>query len=199
MIFVSSKVSDGNMDFRFGDFKKVLKNREKFFEKIGIKNVVEVTQVHGSNVLVASKIITPQTKADGLITYKRGLFLMIKLADCMAIGFYDPKHMAIGLAHVGSKGLGREIIKNTVLEMIKNFKTNPQDLIVKISPSIGPCHYRMDIWTEAENQLIKMGILKENINNPKICTYESLDYFSHRRSEDTNTAEERFVTILGLQ
>ncbi len=56
----------------------------------------------------------------------------------------------------------------------------------------------MDIWKEAENQLIKTGILKENIDNPKICTYESKDYFSHRRAADQNQDDFRFVTILGL-
>jgi len=116
----------------------------------------------------------------------------------MAISFYDSKQMAIGLAHTGAKGLEKGIIKSIVSEMASNFKTEPQDLIVKISPSIGPCHYQMDIWQEAENQLTKMGIKKENIENPKICSYESSDYFSHRRSEDTKTVEGRFAAILGL-
>ncbi len=196
--FISSKVSDGNMDFRFGDFKEVSENRKRFFEKIGIENAVEVTQVHGNKVLVADKNTSPQTEADGLISNKKDVYLMLKLADCMAIGFYDPKHNAIGLAHAGYKGLREGTIQSTVLEMIKNFETNHKDLIVKISPSIGPCHYRVDIWKKAEEQLTKMGILKENTENPKICTYESSDYFSHRRSEDTNTQEGRLVTILGL-
>ncbi len=187
------------MDFRFGDFKEVLENRDRFFKKIGIKEIVEVTQVHGKNVLVVNETINPQTEADGLITSKKAIYLMMKLADCMAISFHDQKRDVIGLAHVGSKGLEKGIIKNTVFKMIENFKTDPQDLIVKISPSIDPCHYRMDIWQEAENQLVKSGILKNNIDNPRICTYESSDYFSHRRSEDTSTTEGRFVTILGIK
>lgn len=198
MIFVSSKVSDGNMDFRFGDSKEVLENRNRFFKKTGVKNIVEVTQVQGDKVLVVDKVFKPQREADGLITDKSDVFLMIKLADCMAIGFYDPKNKAIGLVHAGSKGLEKGIIKSIVSAMANNFKTNPKDLIVKISPSIGPCHYKMDMWKKAENQLIQLGVLKENIDNPKICTYESLDYFSHRKSEDTKTMEGRFVTILGL-
>ena len=199
MIFVSSKISDGNMDFRFGESKKVSENRKRVFSRLGIQSVVEVTQVHGNQVLVVDGTSDPQTEADGLISNKKDIYLMIKLADCMAIGFHDSKHNTIGLAHAGSKGLEKGVIKNTIKKMVKNFQTYPKKLIVKISPSIGPCHYRIDLLQEAEKQLVKTGVLKENIENPKICTYESKDYFSHRRSEDTKTAEGRFVTILGLK
>lgn len=56
----------------------------------------------------------------------------------------------------------------------------------------------MNIWQQAEDQLIKQGVLKKNIDNPQICTYHTKDYFSHRRSEDQKLPEDRFVTILGL-
>ena len=189
------------MDFRFGDSKKVLANRRKFFVKLSINPnlIAEITQVHGNKVLAVNRTTNPQAKADGLITNKKNLFLMLKIADCMPIGFYDPEHLAIGLIHAGYKGLEKGIIKKTINEIKQNFETNPKDLIVKFSPSIGPCHYKLDIWKEAENQLISCGILKENIDNPKICTYESSDHFSHRRSEDSDQKEGRFVTILGIK
>lgn len=201
MILVTSKTSDGNMDFRFGKHKEVLENRQKFFKKMRInsKTVAEVEQVHDNKVLVVDNILDPNTGADGLITNKAGLRLMLKLADCMAIGFYDPKHRAIGLVHAGRGGLEKGVIKNAINNLKQKFNTNPKDLKVSINPSIGPCHYRMDIWKEAENQLRKVGILPKNINNPKICTYENKDYFSHKRSENRNQPEGRFVTILGLK
>lgn len=193
MIFVSSKTSDGNM--------MSLEKRKKFFKKIGVnlKNVAEIKQIHGNHIVIVDKLSDPTTEADGLITNKKGVYLMIKIADCMAISFYDPKHSAIGLTHVGFRGLENKIIKKAVKMMKQKFDTNPKDLKVNISPSIGPCHYRMDIWKEAERQLTKFGVLKDNIHNPKICTYEDKEYFSHRRAADTNVEDFRFVTILGLK
>lgn len=201
MIFVSSKVSDGNMDFRFQETNVVSENRKRFFRKlkINLKDVVEVTQVHDNEVLLAENINYPNTKADGLLTNNPNFYLMINVADCMAIGFHDSKHNAIGLIHAGFRGLENGIIKKVVEAMKQNFKTNSSDLIVKINPSIGPCHYRLDLWKKAEKQLTDYGILKENIDNPKICTYESSNYFSHRRSNDLDEEEGRFVTILGLK
>ncbi|MBI2017579.1 laccase domain-containing protein [Candidatus Daviesbacteria bacterium] len=188
------------MSIYYGDPKKALENRKRFFGKLGIniKNVVEVKQVHGNKVLLAEDILNSTAEADSLLTNKQGFILMMKIADCMAIGLYDPKHNAIALIHAGFRGLDNGIIKNSIDKMRKKYKTNPKDLIIKINPSIGPCHYRIDLWKQAEEQLIDAGVLKKNIDNPKICTYESSDYFSHRRSDDTNTTEGRFVTIFGL-
>lgn len=201
MIFISSKISDGNMDSRFGSPKEVLKNRKKFFKKLKInpKKIAEIEQVHGNKILYISNIPDPTIKADGLVTDKKDLYLMLKIADCMAISFYDPKNNCIGLAHAGVKGLSKGIIKNIINNMQENFKTNPKDLLIKISPSIGPCCYYTDIWKEAKKQLQENEILLKNINNPKICTYHSNDYFSHRKAEDFNQSDYRFISVLGIK
>lgn len=200
MFFAFSKVSDGNMDFRFGSREEVLKNRQKFFKKLDInsKEVAEVQQVHGTKVLAIEKIPNPATEADGLITSKTNIYLMLKVADCMAVALFDPKNQVIALVHVGWQGLEKRIIENAVKKLINNFGSNSQDFLVQISPSIGPCCYRINLWGKASEQLIKLGVLEKNINNPQICTYHTEDYFSHRRSEDKNLSEGRFVTILGF-
>ncbi|MBI3103607.1 polyphenol oxidase family protein [Candidatus Daviesbacteria bacterium] len=187
------------MSIYYGSPKKALANREKFFKKIKInpKKLAEVKQIHGNKVIKIDNVPLEIIEADGLITNK-DIYLMIKVADCMAISFYDKAHKAIGLIHVGYRGLDNGIIKKAIKSLEKNYKTNPKALIVKFGPSIGPCHYRLDIWKEAEKQLIKTGVLPENIDNPKICTYENKNYFSHRRSVDKNQPEGRFVTIFGL-
>ena len=200
MILAYSKASDGNMSFKFGDSKEVSENRKSFFQESGIdtRNIVEVKQVHGNKVILIEDIINPETVADGMITNKAGIYLLLKVADCIPISFYDHKHEAVGLVHAGSRGLEKGIIRKAITKMRRYFHTNPKDLIAKLGPSIGPCCYRKDIWQEAENQLIENGILKESIENLKICTYESEDYFSHRESEDKKRPEARFITILGL-
>lgn len=189
------------MDPSKGNPKQALANRKKFFQKLGInpKNVAEIKQVHGNKIIVLGNIPDPNIEADGIITNRKDLYLMMKVADCMAIGLYDPKYNIIGLVHVGFRGVENGIIKKEVEAMKQNFKTDPKDLTVKINPSVGPCCYRMNLWTEAKDQLIACGVLEKNIHNPRICTYESKDYFSHRRAVDQNLKDFRFVTILGLQ
>lgn len=200
IIHITSKNADGNMSIFCGDTNQALKNKAEFLKKLNInsKNAIELKQVHGNKIVIVKEPSSKIQEADGMITNTPNVFLMIKAADCHQIAFFDPKNNAIGLIHAGYKGLAKGIIRNTITALKKNYHTNPKDLIIKFGPSIGPCCYRVDIWKEAEDQLSEFGILKENIYNPRICTYENIDYFSHRRSEDTKTSEARFVTIFAL-
>ncbi len=98
MIFTSSKVSDGNMS---------LDNWKKFLKKLGInfKNIAEVKQTHSNKIILVGNYPNPTTEADGLITNDKDVYLLMKTADCMAIGFVDLNKYAIGLIHAGWRGL----------------------------------------------------------------------------------------------
>lgn len=200
MIFVHSKTSDGNMSFKYGSTSEVSQNRISFFQKLGIKaeSIVELKQIHSRKVILAEQAAKPNTQADGIITNKTGIYLMLKFGDCIPIAFYDPKHKIIGLIHASLRSLEKGIVKSVINKMKKTFHVDPVSLVVKFGPSIGPCCYKTDLWKQAEIQLVSCGILEANIDNPKICTYENKDYFSHRKAQDTKSLEARFVTILGL-
>ncbi|MBI2315217.1 polyphenol oxidase family protein [Candidatus Daviesbacteria bacterium] len=192
------------MSFLRGDPKQALVNRQKFLSKfdIDITSVIDTTQIHGKRILkiTRSSLGKRLTEADGFMTNLPNIYLMVKAADCHQIAFYDPKNGAIALIHAGFKGLEKGIIKNAVEKMKKNYKSKSKDLIVRFGPAIGPCCYRMDLWKEAENQLKNLGVLPKNIDNPKICTYHNIEYFSHRRYVDQNLPEDfRFATVLGLK
>lgn len=164
-------------------------------------------------------------EADGLMTNETGLYLVVKAADCHQIAFYDPKNEVIGLIHAGWKGLDQEIIKNAVNKMTREFGSKPRDLLAQFGPSIGPCCYKnfpglqqkddpkwqayitknqddtfnVNLWEMAEDQLKEAELLKENIDNPKICTYHSGKYFSHRRAVTEKTPDFEFLTVLGMR
>lgn len=203
LVFLTSTAEDGNMSFLRGEPKQVLKNRQKFLNKfnIDISFVIDTRQIHSNKIIKITKTSLGKSlpEADGLITNQPNVYLMIKAADCHQIAFYDPKNQAIALIHAGFKGLEKDIIKNTIKELEKNYKSQPKDLIVKFGPSVGPCHYRMDLWKEAEDQLKSLGILPKNIDNPRICTYHNKEYFSHRRAEDKNQDDFRFATVIGVR
>lgn len=221
ILFSYSKTKDGDM------LKE--QHRQRFLKHFNIdpKNLITIHQVHNTNIVRVnkSKAVNPATKADGLITDQPGIYLGILTADCLPIAFYDPTLSAIGLIHVGWKGLDQDIIHNLIQTMQHHFGSDPQDLLVKIGPSIGPCcyilsdlkqkgdpkwqpyigkgpdgSYILDLWSFAENQLVENRVLKENIANPKICTYHTNQYFSHRKVMDKKLSQDpRFITILGIR
>lgn len=228
IFYTTTTISDGNMSLVTGDEKEALENRKKFAEKNNFdpNKIVSVNQIHSNKVLlVTEKNTDKEVDGDAMITNQKGIYLIKKIADCLSIAFYDPKNQAIGLAHAGWLGLDKAIIKKTILKMKKNFGTKPQDLIIQLSPSIGPCHYGgppnlrntkfkkwqkyiaknadenhgLNLWKLAEDQLTESGVLKKNIYNPKICTFENKNYFSHRRSTQTGEPDYRFATILGIK
>lgn len=198
---------DGNMSFVVGE-KGALQNRKRFLNSLGLKleNTVFLLLRHTDKVYKATKNdlgkgasnVRIVIEKDALITNKSKIYLALLSADCLPIAVYDSKKNAIGLLHA-SKYNNSKIIKNTIQKMRKSFGSKPKDLVVNIGPSIGPCHYEIDLWNIAENELTTFGVLKKNIYNPKICTFEASDYFSHREAKAKDLPRNRFATLFGMK
>ncbi|RJQ36293.1 laccase domain-containing protein [Candidatus Microgenomates bacterium] len=195
--FISTK-EWGNLGFHVGDDpKKVLENRKNISSslKIPFSNFVFANQVHGKNIAV----ITAKEKGrgsisqedaiesmDGLITKEKNICLMILVADCVPILIFDPVKKVIAAIHAGRKGTSLQIAKEAVKTFKEKFKSNPKDLVIGLGPSIGPCHYEVDLWEENKKQLIKSGVLAKNIEESKICTYcNKSEFFSARGEGET--------------
>jgi copper oxidase (laccase) domain-containing protein len=69
-----------------------------------------------------------------------------------------------------------------------------QNCLAFISPSIGPCHYEMNIWSGIEQQLRNAGVA--DIHNPHICTACHLDRYFSYRAEHGKTG--RMLAVLSL-
>ncbi|MDH3214953.1 MAG: peptidoglycan editing factor PgeF [Candidatus Krumholzibacteria bacterium] len=130
----------------------VLENRAMLAEALGIEplSLTFAEQVHGSKVAVVKSpsrgrgAVTNDdalSKTDALVTNVRDLPLMVLIADCVAISFYDPHQNAVGLAHAGWKGTLGRIAELTVAKMVSAFGCDPADIVAGISPSIGRGHY----------------------------------------------------------
>ncbi len=132
---------------------------------------------------------------DALATSVKGLPLVIRCADCAAVFIVDRRTPAIALVHSGRKGTIANIVGNTVATMRQRFGTDPADCISLISPSIGPCHYEMDIWSSVEQQLRQAGV--SDVHNPHVCTACHLDRYFSYRAEKGQTG--RMFAVLSLK
>lgn len=208
LILSTSTKKDGNMSLFKGDAKNIVKNREKFLERLGVnmRMIVVLKLVHKSSVHIATekdlgKGSTDKTTAitkDALITNSKGVYLFVLTADCLPIAVYDPVNQAIGLIHASVHNID-SIIDKTIEKMILEFKTRPKDLVFEIGPSIGQCHYHSDLWTQAQKQIEALGVEKKNIYNDKICTY-SENYYSHREFTEKGLEEDnRVATVFGMK
>jgi copper oxidase (laccase) domain-containing protein len=157
---------------------------------------VSAEQTHGNGVGVVFETTGERVPmVDALVTTVKGLPLVIRCADCAAVFIVDRHTPAIGLVHSGKKGTLANIVGNTLAVMKQRFGTDPGDCLSLISPSIGPCHYEMDIWSGIEGQLRTAGV--HEIHNPRICTACHLNRYFSYRAEKGRTG--RMLAVLSLK
>lgn len=213
----------------------VITNRRRFCKAVNVPfdQTVTAEQVHGSEIMVATSDMAGKgmtkyeesiCQSDALITNCPDLPLMLCFADCVPLLFYDPVKQAIGISHAGWKGTVGKIGQKTVAKMTQEFGTNPEDCLVGIGPSIGPCCYEIDefvliqfqkafswwarvvkpsgkkwslnLWEANRQQLLDGGILPDHILVSQVCTASNLDQYFSYRAENGRTG--RIAAIISL-
>jgi hypothetical protein len=213
------KFSSLNTGESVGDHPDRVKvNRESIRKAVNVPKVVYAHQNHGANVhRVTAKNVDKIPAADALFTTEKNLGLAVTHADCQAAILYDPVHEAVAVVHAGWRGNVQNIYARVAEAMQRDIGTQPQNLVVCISPSLGPDHaeYKnfkqelpedfwsfqvkpsyFDFWAISRKQLNGCGILDKNIEISGVCTHcNPKDYFSYRRDKDTG----RHATVVALK
>lgn len=163
---------------------------------------------HGKSLAVVNNQSPEEIiDVDGLLTNIPGVSLMMKHADCQVALFYDTQHRAIANVHAGWRGSVANIYSEAVQYMRQAFDSNPSEILVCISPSLGPdeaefihfqtelpeefWHFQVrptyfDFWSISEFQLQNAGILPHHIEIARLSTYSNpLDFYSYRRDKIT--------------
>ena len=89
---------------------------------LGLRAVVGVDQVHGSDVLVVDQPLLDHPpaafpQADAVVTTLRGVGLVVRTADCLPVALADPDAGVVGVAHAGRRGLDLGVLTRTVETM----------------------------------------------------------------------------------
>lgn len=218
------------------DLNVVQQNRKLFCQAVGMdyNKVVTAEQIHGANVVAVgaqhagkgvNDFATAIKGTDALITNEPDLSLMLFFADCVPVLILDPIRKAIGLCHAGWKGTVAKIAQKTILAMQSEYGTRPEDCLVGIAPSIGPCCYEVDsqvanqfkeqfvnwtdmlqpcqskwklnLWLANQQQLSEIGVKDQNIIISKVCTACNKDLFFSYRAEQGITG--RIAAAISLK
>ncbi len=155
---------------------------------LGFTGFACAEQPHGNGVAVVDR---PESVpgVDALVTRQRNLALIIRCADCAPVFIVDRRTPAIALVHSGKKGTLANATGATIRQL------SAPDCLAFIGPSIGPCHYEMDLWAGIEKQLKHAGVTE--IHNPRVCTACRLDRYFSYRAEKGNTG--RMFAVLSLR
>ncbi len=218
-----------NVRFGIADAKKnVIINRQRICQALGVKQCISANQTHSDHIqiLLDGQLTNNDCDSfddvDGFITNVPDVPLMVQVADCQALLFFDPVKKVIAAVHAGWKGLTKDIIGVTLRTMQDRFKVDPSMVLVGISPSLGPCcsffsdpkkelpknfrpyidaQKRVDLWRFSKDQLQKHGIQEGNIELAEICTQcdsekKERSFFSYRGAEGVTG---RFAAVIALK
>lgn len=119
--------------FQAGD---IIPPKIVLLEQIHSVNVVEPDPLHLGDVEILEE-------ADGVITNQKGALLVVRIADCIPVLFYDPVMNIIGASHNGWRGSVKNMMKN-MIEKMKQRGSHPINIRIAFGPAIGACCYMVD-------------------------------------------------------
>jgi len=195
-------------------------NRIALADALGVNraNIGFQKQVHNDNIRIMSFKDNVIDNSDGMISSEKQFILSISIADCAAVLMYDPVNEVICGVHSGWKGTQLNITNKAINLLIDKFDTNPNDLVVYVSPCAGGDKYEVgpefaDIFPnsilkisnekylfnnkkEIKSQLLKSGVNELNMEVSDICTISDNNFHSFRRDKESSGRMSAFIGML---
>ncbi|MGN1153177.1 MAG: peptidoglycan editing factor PgeF [Candidatus Gastranaerophilaceae bacterium] len=205
----------------------IAQNKEDVCKYLNIPQdkLLTSVQTHSANIRIVSPKILTYPNSDALIIDETSLAIYLNFADCTPIILYDKKHNIGAIVHAGWRGTVAKIAIKTVEQMKETYLSNVNDIYAVIGPSIAICCYNVgeDVYKQLKSsvsnilpfenhiydkiyvdlkginkqQLIDIGISKDNIDVCPYCTSCNNDmFFSYRKEHGTTS---RHSAILKLK
>ncbi len=178
-----------------------------------VNEVIFLNQIHGTKVHCydGSKMIT-DLNGDGIVTKEKGVLIGVFTADCVPVIIVDEVTGVMAAIHSGWKGTLNNIVLHGVNEMIETYGSKPKNMKAFIGPHNKVCCYEvseelidtfkqneifknedinegrnLNLQRCVEVELLKAGIIPENIIAVNLCTYcsEETKLFSYRKKDES--------------
>src|SRR5436190_8067133 len=107
---------------------------------VAADRVVSLNQVHGRDIVVVrEEVPSERPRADGLVSDRPDVALVVRAADCVPLLVGDARTRAVAAVHAGWRGTAARVAVAAVEAMAREFGSQPEDVVVAIGPAIGPC------------------------------------------------------------
>lgn len=163
--------------------------------------LADLRQVHGCDVVSVGGERVERAEADGLVTARVGVVLMVRAADCVPVLLADADTGVVGAAHAGRPGIAAGVVPATVARMRD---LGAREITAWVGPHVcGACYEvpadlqaeigavepssvattswgtpSLDLGAGVRAQLERAGVRVVDVAR---CTRESTDLYSYRR------------------
>ncbi|MGI8469542.1 MAG: peptidoglycan editing factor PgeF [Pyrinomonadaceae bacterium] len=185
-------------------------------------------QIHGADVKTVREIsdIDADGKFDALISRLQNVLVGVKTADCVPVLLGDARTKSFAAIHAGWRGTVQSIARKTIEKMRAEFGTDAKNLTAAIGAA-AICDYEIgqdvidafrenfpdsehlftptraghafvDLHLANKEQLLKSGVLPENIFVAPLCTIQRNDlFFSYRQDRKLYGKTGRLLSVIG--
>jgi len=219
-----------NLGGTVGDsVEAVRQNHELMYEALGVnmKQTCTTWLAHGADTVIVDAPVRHRrwvAIADGMVTDRPNLALVMRYADCAPLLFHDPVCGVIGIGHAGWRGTVLGVGVSVVKTMMTAYGCRPENIRAGIGACIGPDKYQVgnevvesvknyfgtteglihynttdntayfNLWEANKRDLERAGVTSIEIAG--ICTATRLDEFYSHRAEKGRTG--RFGVVMSL-
>lgn len=177
--------------------------------------LIRMQQKHTHHCIHLTRLDQPIPICDAIVTSVPTAALCICHADCQATCIYDRQTSTLAVVHAGWRGQVAGIYSHTIQKML-DLGCQAQSMHIIMAPSLGPCcaqierppstftkqHLQFsnkdnffDLWQMALSEFHSMGIPKNQVQLPTICSRCDPNFHSYRR----NQTDKRNYTIALVQ
>lgn len=214
-----SSVDDGNMRFGRGDDDAVRANREEFLRQLGVDpletTLVQITYTDATD-FARYYIVDEESQgegileqgarlhADALVVTRPDHALFLLIADCVGTVIYDPRNKILMVSHIGRHSAEIEGARRSVAYLQDEFGSEPADLLVWLSPAVGPETYPLHAMDNRGlheviiDQLLSTGVTSDHIEASTVDTADSDNYYSHSEFVAGNRSEDGRFAIVAM-
>lgn len=173
--------------------------------------IPKTRQIHGARVVsVSSKMSDLVEEADAFVTTEPGVVCAVATADCLPVLIWDARERVVAAVHAGWRGVATQIVPETIAYIRDGLAD--ADLRVAVGPAMGascyevgdevvtacgktvsdiapyltatrPGHHRIDLKGIVLEQLGRLGITPNCVEDAGLCTHCNPQYASYRRGD----------------
>jgi copper oxidase (laccase) domain-containing protein len=195
-----SSVEEGNMHFAYGDEEETRQNRLRFLEECDIDptqtTLLQVSYQDNTDFTryrvvedenlgegMLAPVVAPS--ADAFVVTRPDHAIFLPLADCIGAIIYDPTDKIMMVSHLCRHSIEQEGAYKSIQYLVDEFGSNPRDLKIWLSPSVGSDSYPLTAFEGRSLQEVacaqfeQAGVGLEHIEVSDTDTAEDDNYFSH--------------------